>query len=264
MYGLEQQNKSVIFSAHIEKHEEELEQEKNEERLMEENFGDTWLGTFRSYFWDMLEYPETSKGAQAIAFTSMMFVFLSTITFLVESNLEHDYPILTENVEFLNTTIFAEKDSKVVLRITQTIDHLAISFFTIEYLLRFILCPRKTKFFFDKMNLVDFIAIIPFYIALLLEGLEDMEIIGKAGKIIRLIRSYLIQIHGIFGGISNFVTYQNHENTPDLQDGPALRGSAEPGVHAAPGVPGPGPHPPHRGGHRPHVLQPRLRLRERK
>lgn len=194
MYGLEQQNKSVIFSAHIEKHEEELEQEKNEERLMEENFGDTWLGTFRSYFWDMLEYPETSKGAQAIAFTSMMFVFLSTITFLVESNLEHDYPILTENVEFLNTTIFAEKDSKVVLRITQTIDHLAISFFTIEYLLRFILCPRKTKFFFDKMNLVDFIAIIPFYIALLLEGLEDMEIIGKAGKIIRLIRSYLWDI----------------------------------------------------------------------
>ena len=48
--------------------------------------------------------------------------------------------------------------------------------------------PRKAKFFFDKMNLVDFVAIIPFYIALLLEGLEDMEIIGKAGKIIRLIR----------------------------------------------------------------------------
>ena len=53
---------------------------------------------------------------------------------------------------------------------------------------RLILCPRKCKFFFDKMNLVDFIAIIPFYIALLLEGLEDLEIIGKAGKIIRLIR----------------------------------------------------------------------------
>ena len=42
------------------------------------------------------------------------------------------------------------------------------------------------------MNLVDFVAIIPFYIALLLEGLEDMEIIGKAGKIIRLIRWYIL------------------------------------------------------------------------
>ena len=54
------------------------------------------------------------------------------------------------------------------------------------------LSPRKAKFFFDKMNLVDFVAIIPFYIALLLEGLEDMEIIGKAGKIIRLIRWYIL------------------------------------------------------------------------
>ena len=41
---------------------------------------------------------------------------------------------------------------------------------------------------FNKMNMVDLIAIIPFYLALLLEGLEDMEIIGKAGKIVRLIR----------------------------------------------------------------------------
>ena len=176
------------YSAHIEKHEEEIENEKTEERLLEENFGEDWLGTFRSYFWDMLEYPETSKAAQFIAFLSMFFVFLSTITFLVESNLEHDYEILAENVQFLNATKMFEKETKMILKITQIFDQMAITFFTIEYLLRFLLSPRKVKFFFDKMNLVDFIAIIPFYIALLLEGLEDMEIIGKAGKIIRLIR----------------------------------------------------------------------------
>ena len=118
----------------------------------------------------------------------MFFVFLSTITFLVESNLEHDYEILAENVQFLNATKMFEKETKMILKITQIFDQMAITFFTIEYLLRFLLSPRKVKFFFDKMNLVDFIAIIPFYIALLLEGLEDMEIIGKAGKIIRLIR----------------------------------------------------------------------------
>ena len=38
------------------------------------------------------------------------------------------------------------------------------------------------------MNMIDFLAIVPFYLSLLLEGLEDFEIIGKAGKIIRLVK----------------------------------------------------------------------------
>ena len=74
-------------------------------------------------------------------------------------------------------------------------------------MLRFALSPRKRKFFFNKMNLVDFVAIIPFYVALLLEGLEDLEIIGKAGKIIRLIR--IMRILRIFKMVRHFVGLQS-------------------------------------------------------
>jgi hypothetical protein len=38
------------------------------------------------------------------------------------------------------------------------------------------------------MNIIDMLAIIPFYLSLLLEGLEDLEIIGKAGKFVRLVK----------------------------------------------------------------------------
>ena len=38
------------------------------------------------------------------------------------------------------------------------------------------------------MNAVDFICLIPFFISLLLEGLEDVEIVGKAGKMIRFLK----------------------------------------------------------------------------
>ena len=56
------------------------------------------------------------------------------------------------------------------------------------------------------MNIVDLLAIAPFYISLLLgkgknllhilksfclEGLEEFEVVGKTGKIIRLIRKVL-------------------------------------------------------------------------
>ena len=50
------------------------------------------------------------------------------------------------------------------------------------------LLSRKWRFFKNPMNMVDVLAIIPFYLSIFLNQLEDIQIIGKAGKIVRLIR----------------------------------------------------------------------------
>ena len=57
-----------------------------------------------------------------------------------------------------------------------------------------------------SMNLVDILAIMPFYISLLLEGLEDFEIIGKAGKIVRLVR--IMRILRIYKLVRHFAGLQ--------------------------------------------------------
>ena len=57
------------------------------------------------------------------------------------------------------------------------------------------------------MNLVDIMAIIPFYLSLLLEGLEDFEIIGKAGKIVRLVR--IMRILRIYKLVRHFAGLQS-------------------------------------------------------
>ena len=35
---------------------------------------------------------------------------------------------------------------------------------------------------------MDLVALIPYFFSILLAGLEDLDIIGKAGKIVRLLR----------------------------------------------------------------------------
>ena len=58
--------------------------------------------------------------------------------------------------------------------------------------MQFPMAPIKLIISKAPMNMIDFLAIVPFYLSLLLEGLEDFEIIGKAGKIIRLVKVTLV------------------------------------------------------------------------
>ena len=75
----------------------------------------------------------------------------------------------------------------------EVFDKIAVAFFTLEYIIRFACCPRKLKFFFrllqtsplrafstvfslSLMNFIDFMAVLPVFLTLVLEGLEDMRV----------------------------------------------------------------------------------------
>ena len=95
----------------------------------------------------------------------------------------------------------------LLLQIINVIDVITVSFFTLEYFVRLICSPRKLKFIRGPMNMIDLFAIIPFYLSLLLEGLEDFEIIGKTGKIIRLIK--VMRILRVYKLVRHFAGLQS-------------------------------------------------------
>ena len=65
--------------------------------------------------------------------------------------------------------------------IIDLVDNVCAVYFALEYFMRLICSPKKIKFFFSGMNFIDFLAIIPLFLTILLESIKDLAIMGKAG-----------------------------------------------------------------------------------
>ena len=58
------------------------------------------------------------------------------------------------------------------IMILSVLDHVTMAFFTIEYVVRFLCAPKKCKFVKSPLNIVDIMAILPYFIGFLLEGFK--------------------------------------------------------------------------------------------
>ena len=108
---------------------------------------------------------------QVFSCVSLGGTCLSTLTFILQT-----FPRFQTETK----TDFEEKGP--ALKVIDVLDTVTMVFFTLEYLVRLICSPRTWAFFKKPMNLVDLLAILPFYLSLALENLDDVDIIGKAGK----------------------------------------------------------------------------------
>ena len=114
-------------------------------------------------------------------------------------------------ISFLITFVLEDllppnEDSKMQ-SIISIIEWSCTIFFTAEYILRFLCCPRKMRFLKNAMNLIDLLAIVPFYMDLLLDQMNDIAILGKAGKAIRLSR--VLRVIRIFKLVRHFAGLQS-------------------------------------------------------
>ena len=155
--------------------------------MRDEDFGKTCLGSWRTKIWNILEYPETSKTAQLAGLTSLFMTCFSIITFIVGTNFEDvelDNDDELEDVELDNdddnANAFGNPDAAFFIKyVINIFDIVAVLFFSMEYGLQLVLCPRKWKFVSNRMNIIDLLAIAPFYLSGVLAGLEGLEIISK-------------------------------------------------------------------------------------
>ena len=86
-------------------------------------------------------------------------VIISTITLCVNTH---------PSVKIVNKDGRTEDNPNLLI-----LEIICIFWFTLEYMIRILSCPDKKKFLSSVMNSIDLLAILPFYIGIIVENLND-------------------------------------------------------------------------------------------
>ena len=141
--------------------------------------------------WLLFEYPESSLWARVIAVISVSVILLSIVSFCLETLPDFQHKINQLKCEFINSTVNATIElpsnadgvsltantttTKTVRECRRSaltdnpfwlIETFCIIWFSFEVAVRFASCPSKSVFGRDIMNLIDIVAILPYFITL--------------------------------------------------------------------------------------------------
>lgn len=133
---------------------------KEEERILPQN-------EIQRKFWLLFEYPETSQWARLVAIISVTVIISSIVTFCLETLPNFKRFRLHEFDHTTNSTFSIGEDD--IPQITEPffiIETICIIWFTFEFIVRFLSCPLKLQFLKSVMNIIDIVAIIPYFITL--------------------------------------------------------------------------------------------------
>lgn len=167
---------------------------KEEEKPLPEN-------EFQKRVWLLFEYPESSMAARLIAIFSVSIILLSIVIFCLETLPEFQHYRVNPPANTTNGTTEAPSiEDDDIPKFNEpffVIETACIIWFTSELLVRFASCPDKLAFFKNLMNLIDIVAIIPYFITLGTVIADESKSNNQAMslailRVIRLVRVFRI------------------------------------------------------------------------
>ncbi|KAG5846164.1 potassium voltage-gated channel subfamily A member 1-like [Anguilla rostrata] len=180
--------------------EEAMERFREDEGFIKEEEKPLPQNEFQKQVWLIFEYPESSSPARGIAIVSVLVITISIITFCMET-----LPEFRDERELAATS---RADNATQHRPSHSfsdpffiIETTCVIWFTFELIVRFFACPSKSEFSKTIMNIIDIMAIVPYFITL---GTELAEQQGQGNnngqqamslailRVIRLVRVFRI------------------------------------------------------------------------
>lgn len=133
--------------------------------------------------WELFEHPDSSSVAGVIVVFSILMIVAAVITSIAESCVKQNYLVQSTQSNSANTRSLA--DPWFLLEIIFN------TWFTFEFVVRFIASPRKGHFLTSLLNVVDLVAILPFYITLALDSSKKNSVaVLRVLRIMRVFRMF--------------------------------------------------------------------------
>ncbi|XP_067235806.1 potassium voltage-gated channel subfamily C member 1b isoform X2 [Chanodichthys erythropterus] len=151
--------------------------------------------------WALFEDPYSSKYARWIAFASLFFILVSITTFCLETH-EAFNPIINRTELYTDGNETRERfiqETETMVQLTY-VEGVCVVWFTFEFLIRVTTCPSKLKFVRNTLNIIDFVAILPFYLEVGLSGLSSKaakDVLGflRVVRFVRILRIFKLTRH---------------------------------------------------------------------
>ncbi|XP_051910841.1 potassium voltage-gated channel subfamily C member 4 isoform X1 [Hippocampus zosterae] len=151
--------------------------------------------------WALFDDPYSSKAARGVALASLFFILVSITTFCLETHEAfNELQNRTELVLVDNVTRSEERLEMVTKPVLTLVEGVCVLWFTFEFLVRIACCPDKLLFVKNSLNIIDFVAILPFYLEMGLSGLSSKaanDVLGflRVVRFVRILRIFKLTRH---------------------------------------------------------------------
>ncbi|XP_031715683.1 potassium voltage-gated channel subfamily C member 1b isoform X1 [Anarrhichthys ocellatus] len=162
--------------------------------------GSSW-SRWQKHVWALFDDPYSSKYARWVALASLFFILVSITTFCLETHEAFNPIINRTEVEVVNnvTVVHTYQETETALYLTY-IEGVCVVWFTFEFLMRITFCPNKCDFIRNALNIIDFVAILPFYLEVGLSALSSKaakDVLGflRVVRFVRILRIFKLTRH---------------------------------------------------------------------
>ncbi|KAF7248267.1 Potassium voltage-gated channel subfamily A member 5 [Varanus komodoensis] len=167
--------------------EEAMERFREDEGFIREEEKPLPTNEFQRQVWLIFEYPESSSSARGIAIVSVLVILISIITFCLETlpEFRDERELHAPLLPLLNGTSRDDTQQPPPSTLTDPffiIETTCVIWFTFELLVRFFACPSKPEFSRNIMNIIDIVAIIPYFITLGTELAQEQQKKEQSGS----------------------------------------------------------------------------------